>query len=101
LQTNDEIKVLLQKYIFAAEKRCGLREARLRNLLASIVGKAAASIPKTYAEMCKLMEMLLRESLICRSVMQCKSKNALQGGQGFWLSQNLIISSLKDTLNLQ
>jgi len=29
------------------------------------------------------------------------SKDILQGGQGFWLSQNLIISSLKDTLNLQ
>jgi len=77
LQSEEQVKELLEKYLFKEETKPGARAGKLRNLLSSIVGQAAAAVPKTFGEMTKLMEALLRDALMCQAAMQCKSKNSV------------------------
>jgi len=55
----------------------GKRAVKLRSLLSSIVGEGKASVAKTFPDMAGMMEGLLRDSLTCKSAMQCKGKNIL------------------------
>jgi len=77
LQSNKDFSVLLDRFLFTDEPIPWKRNAKLRSLLTSIVGEGKASAAKTFADMARLMEGLLRDSLTCKSAMQCKGKNIL------------------------